>query len=357
MASTQNPIDLSTVVTTPENIAFDYRIAGPFRRLPAYLTDLAIRWFAMGAGLICLLFLLAGFGIGTSLLSEVFVFTFIVLTFFWQWFYDTFFEVFWNGQTPGKRYFNLRVMSSDGRPVNAMQAMIRNLLRVADNAPLLSLEMLVDDSPPFYVIPTFLCGFACMVISKKFQRLGDLAAGTIVVVTERGWAPPKIEIEDNRVPGLASFIPANFRLTASLAKAISLYMERRKYMNPSRRLELAGHVAYPLMRRFGFREDTCPDLLLCAIYYREFVAIDKSADVRLGGLSNPVVPGAEPPVITMPVAKPAMSDPRSDFDNHRNSVSDLTPEGGGMREPPRPLVPIADSSDGPALPSKRNAGP
>jgi hypothetical protein len=71
---------------------------------------------------------------------------------------------------------------------------------------------------------------------------------------------------------LAEHIPADFRLSATLAKAIALYVERRARIPLGRRAELANYIAMPLFRKFGFREDTSSDLLLCAIYYREFVA-------------------------------------------------------------------------------------
>lgn len=278
MESTHTPIDLATVITTPENIAFDYRLAGPFRRLPAYLVDVIACWGMIVLSYIGLLFISWMFGFAFSVSFEVTIFAAIVVNFLLQWFYGIFFELFRNGQTPGKAMFQLRAISADGRPLNAMQAVIRNLMRVADSAPLLSMEMFSSDSPPSYVIPTFLCGFICMIITSRFQRLGDLAAGTIVVVNERRWVPPKIVLEDPRVPSLATYIPPSFRLTSSLARALAMYMDKRSRMHPVRRGELASYLAVPLLKRFGLREDTCPDLLLCAIYYREFVA-----DVQFAG--------------------------------------------------------------------------
>ncbi len=92
------------------------------------------------------------------------------------WFYGAFFETYWNGQTPGKWACKIRVISVDGRPVNTFQAVVRNLLRPADFAPMLSIELFSSELPPAYIIPTFLVSFMCMLLTKRFQRLGDLAA-------------------------------------------------------------------------------------------------------------------------------------------------------------------------------------
>jgi hypothetical protein len=163
------------------------------------------------------------------------------------------------------------VISADGRPISAYQATIRNFLRAADIAPYLSLEMFDPSLPPMYGIPTGLVAFICMAMTKRFQRLGDLAAGTMVVVDERSWIPPNVKLEDPRVESLAQYIPASFRMSRSMGRAIALYAERRSRMPVARRMELASILAKPLLHQFGFRDDTSPDLLLCALYYREFV--------------------------------------------------------------------------------------
>ncbi len=212
--------------------------------------------------------------IGLSITAEIGILLAMVFDFLLLWFYGAIFETYWNGQTPGKWACQIRVISTDGRPINAFQATVRNLLRPADFMPFLSLEIFSREFPPAYIIPTFLVSLICMAITRRFQRLGDLAAGTMVIVNERSWVPSKVRLEDPRMMSLSEYIPANFRLTATMAKAIALYVERRGRIPSSRRLELASYLATPLLRQFGFREDTSPDLLLCAIYYREFVCKD-----------------------------------------------------------------------------------
>ena len=273
----QNAIDLTATITTPENIQFEYRIAGPFRRLPGVLLDFAIRllfWLSM----IVFFFFV---GITIPLSRPLLFFTFFVFWFALEWFYGLLFELRWGGQTPGKWLTKIRVISVDGRPINAYQATVRNFLRLADFAPMVSLEMFVADAPPMYVFPTFLVSLICMTLTSRFQRLGDLAAGTMVVVNERAWAPSKVKLEDPRIASLSEHIPPNFRMSSTLAKAIALYAERRGRIAIGRRMELAMHLARPLFKQFNFREDTSPDLLLCALYYREFVAKDAFSETKM----------------------------------------------------------------------------
>ncbi len=282
----QDAIDLNAVVTTPENIRFEYRIAGPFRRLPALLLDFVMRIVIFLA--ICFFMALVGFT-GRGLGSGFLVLSVMIAWFALEWFYGMFFETYWNGQTPGKWLTKIRVLSADGRPINVYQATVRNFLRLADFAPMVSLEMFSADAPPMYMIPTFLVSLVCMILTPRFQRLGDLAAGTMVVVNERSWIPPNIKLEDPRVASLSEHIPANFQMNATLAKAIALYAERRSRIPVFRRLELAAHLAKPLLVRFEFREDTSPDLLLCALYYREFVSKDAFTDEKRLSLPPPIV--------------------------------------------------------------------
>jgi uncharacterized RDD family membrane protein YckC len=282
----QDAIDLNAVVTTPENIRFEYRLAGPFRRLPALVLDFGMRIAVFLAVLFFITLVgITGRGLGAGLLFLSVMIAWFAL----DWFYGLFFETYWNGQTPGKWLTKIRVISVDGRPINAYQATVRNFLRLADFAPMVSLEMFWADAPPVYMIPTFLVSLVCMILTTRFQRLGDLAAGTMVVVNEHSWIPPNIKLEDPRVASLSEHIPANFQMNATLAKAIALYAERRSRIPVIRRLELAAHLAKPLLVRFGFRDDTSPDLLLCALYYREFVSKDAFTDEKRLSLPPPIV--------------------------------------------------------------------
>lgn len=285
--SLRNAIDLTATITTPENIQFEYRIAGPFRRIPAFLVDLVVRI----ATFFGVFFLVACSGIVQlfpflSQLATIGVV--LLLTYFMiDWFYGVFFETYWNGRTIGKWISKIQVISVDGRPISPYQATIRNFLRLADLAPMMPLgALLANEAPPLFLAPTGLVAIVCMSITSRFQRLGDLAAGTMVVVDERAWVPPKVKLEDPRVASLSELVPANFMMSRSMVRAVALYAERRMRMPVARRMELSAILAAPLMAQLGIRSDTSPDLFLCALYYREFVAkpisIVESATIDVG---------------------------------------------------------------------------
>jgi hypothetical protein len=102
--------------------------------------------------------------------------------------------------------------------------------------------------------------------------LGDLVCGTIVVVEEKHWLTGIAKLEDPRAAKLAEYIPADYRVTRSLARTLATYVERRRFFSVARRREVAKHLAGPLLEQFGMRSDTSHDLLLCALYYRTFIA-------------------------------------------------------------------------------------
>ncbi|HOI15317.1 MAG TPA: RDD family protein [Geobacteraceae bacterium] len=159
-------------IRTPEGIGFSLLLAGPFVRFLAMLVDAA-----------CI-------ACATSVLSTVLHFfaiisldfakaLFIVGGFLLSVGYGISFEWFWRGQTLGKRLFRLRVMDGQGLHLQFGQVVIRNLVRTLDMFPVL-----------------YLLGGAVCFLSGKNQRLGDIAAGTIVVRTP-AVAPPNLESLSN----------------------------------------------------------------------------------------------------------------------------------------------------------------
>ncbi|QDV22346.1 RDD family protein [Aureliella helgolandensis] len=264
--SLDSKLDCHVRVITPENIEFEYALAGPFQRLPAFAFDFAIRVVAFFA-LVFLMALTSGlFSINSSLVSIVA----LLLFFFLSWFYGIYFETRFNGRTIGKMVFRLRVISTDGRPINGAQAALRNLLRLADMCVLLSLQIFDPEAPPAFLIPTMSVGLVVMTLSPKLQRLGDLAAGTLVVSEQRRSTPLVLQPEDLRAFGLAELIPANYVVSSSLAQTTGTYMENRRRLSPARRDEVAKHLAEPLLAQFGMLNTTSPDLLMCALYVRTF---------------------------------------------------------------------------------------
>ena len=267
MATRSEPLDSRIRVVTPENIAFEYRVAGPFWRLPAYLIDLAIRLAAF-ASITTVAALAFGF-------AGLFGMAFLVMLLLWfvlAWFYGGLFETFWNGQTPGKRVMQLRVIRTDGRPINALQAILRNILRVVDALP-----AFVRTAELVY--PTYLLGLVVAACSSRYQRLGDLACGTMVVIEERArirGVERFDEATDQAVDALAAAVPASWTASRSLARALSQYVERRKYFGRERRKEIARHVGNVLVERLRLPADTNHDVLLCTLYRRTFLDDDQS---------------------------------------------------------------------------------
>jgi hypothetical protein len=148
-----------------------------------------------------------------------------------------------------------------------------------------------------YVIPTGLVGLVTMTMTRRMQRLGDLAAGTMVIVDERTWQLPIAKVDDARVPALASFIPGDYQITRKMARTLATYVERRHFLTPPRRREIARYLADRLIVRFEFRPDIDPDLLLYALYYQAFLSDSRSEPADLGPLAgySPLAKDADKP--------------------------------------------------------------
>jgi uncharacterized RDD family membrane protein YckC len=140
-------------IATPEGVAVDLVLAGVGSRFAATLIDLTFKGLLTLAAWL----LASALGdLGVALLS--------VLSFAVYFGYDVAFEVLAGGQTPGKRWIGLRVLREDGRPVDLLSSAIRNVVRLVDGLPLSYLPAMVS-----------------ILLTRRNQRLGDLAASTIVV--------------------------------------------------------------------------------------------------------------------------------------------------------------------------------
>jgi uncharacterized RDD family membrane protein YckC len=146
-------LDTTRRVATPEGIELTLRLAGPVPRALAWSVDLALR-----AAIVLVVMTLASplgrAGWGVVLLAAFFV----------EWLLPAWFEAQMRGQTPGKRLFGIAVLNDDGTPLRWPGALTRNLLRAVDFLPLM-----------------YGFGLVTMLLNRDFKRLGDLAAGTVVV--------------------------------------------------------------------------------------------------------------------------------------------------------------------------------
>jgi len=202
-------LDTLSPVETPEGIELGLRLAGPLPRMLAWLIDAIIR-FAMLYGLALGLSLLGTFGVGMLLLTG----------FFLEWLYPVAFEMLMDGQTIGKRALGVRVLCDDATPVTLSASVLRNLLRAVDFMPL------------FYGL-----GVAVMLSNGAFQRLGDLAAGTLVVYVDRPRGRDTLPSAPPLAPPVA--------LTAEEQQALIAFAERLRELSPERAQELAA-LAGPL---------------------------------------------------------------------------------------------------------------
>lgn len=200
-------LDTTLTVETPEGVELSLHIAGPVVRILAWAMDIGIRvllYFFLG--LVLDNFLNAGMGI------------LLIAIFLLEWFYPVFFEIYNHGATPGKKRMGIKVLQESGVPVTWAGSVIRNLLRAVDFLPL------------FYGF-----GLLTMLLSRNFQRLGDVAAGTLVV-----YAPD--EDKYMPLPDVAS-LPVPFPLTLEEQQALVHFAERAQTIQQNRVNELADIVS------------------------------------------------------------------------------------------------------------------
>jgi len=260
----QSPLDVTYEVTAPENVGFQYYVAGPFSRTAAYTSDIFVMfvyWLGVTIGVCSLVERLFGWeGVlgyapkTSSILLDVFYFLHTMFVF---WFWNALFEAFCQGRTPGKALVGLRVISCSGRPLRLSQALVRNVLRLADFA-----------LGPFVVL--------AMGLNDRMARLGDVAADTVVVVNRRktkkfkrgkkGERAVTEPFDENLLANVTSKIPEEFVIGDSLRKALELYVSRRSDLAPQPRLEIAKTLADSLQDKMNISPRLNPDVFLYALH-------------------------------------------------------------------------------------------
>jgi hypothetical protein len=109
------------------------------------------------------------------------------------------------------------------------------------------------------------------VLTRRFQRLGDLAAGTMVVVEQRRRRTGVIRVNDKEVYALLPWLPLRIQAGSQLARALSDYVWHRGRFTRSRREAIAEELARPLRKRYSLPIETPADTVVCAVYHRVFV--------------------------------------------------------------------------------------
>ncbi len=243
----ESPIDATVRLMTPERIVFDYPLGGPFRRFTAYLVDLCLLTLLVVGTTMVSLTMSQGTASGWGLA--------LIAYFLLSWGYGAFCEGIFNGQTLGKRALGLRVVSERGVPITGAQAILRNLVGA------------VDGLLPF----SFMIGLSSMLLSRRFQRMGDLAAGTMVIIEDRRPRLGLMRIQEPRVRAVVDRLPTRIAAGTHLARALSDYVRRRHRFGRGLREEMAEPLARPLRQRFGLPPTEPADVVLCAVYHRVFL--------------------------------------------------------------------------------------
>ena len=217
------------IIDTPEQIPLEFALAGVGSRALALILDtliLALCYAVLFAGAIAVI---AGTTKYANKVSSSWAIAIVLLlVFLLQWGYFAIFETLWKGQTPGKRYMDVRVIKDSGAPITAYEAIGRNLLRVVDSAPMYGI------------------GILCVLLNKQNKRLGDMVAGTVVVherpaaEMQPAWSPAA----NPRSQTVTAASPYNVaRLSVQELELIETFLQRRYDLVPEVRYQAAAQIA------------------------------------------------------------------------------------------------------------------
>jgi uncharacterized RDD family membrane protein YckC len=216
-------------IWAPEGLALEYTLAGLGSRFIAELVDVGLRVLVLGA----VIGVLAAAGArGTALIIVLIVGAFLAL-----FAYDIAFEMWAAGRTPGKRWNGLRVLMASGQPVTFGASAVRNVMRIIDMWG-----------------TAMLAGTVSIVLTKRGQRLGDLAGGTIVVRERRAserrarGAAPEPAV---RVPIAGQDDVDVTAVSAAELSAIRDFLGRRQQLTPAARARVAAALADGVRGKVG----------------------------------------------------------------------------------------------------------
>lgn len=222
------PAPEKLTIETPEQIALEFPLAGVGSRFLALAFDTLVQaGMIVALGIVALMVRLV---VPPSGLAAMGPWTFAILLAAGFVVYSAYFAIFeslWAGQTPGKRLVGLRVIDVSGRPMSVYAAIVRNVLR------------LVDQLPGFYAI-----AIVSVLVTEWHQRLGDLAAGTVVV-------HERVERIGDVPRGAAAVRHGAHRLTVNEIVLIEGFLRRRGELDSLVRLQTARRIAARMTDRLG----------------------------------------------------------------------------------------------------------
>jgi uncharacterized RDD family membrane protein YckC len=212
-------------IETPEGVPLELTLAGVGSRFASAIVDYLIQTLILVA-----LGLVLGLGAGldpsgSALAAAVYLVSFFVVFNG----YEIGFEVLNSGRTPGKRLNGLRVVRESGAPVTFGTSAVRNILRLVDILP-----------------GTYLVGMTSILVTRRNQRLGDLAAGTLVV-RERRALPPETRIS----PSVTAPAWDTSAIDGREIDAVVAFLGRRGELAAGARIQIAGELAGRLRPKVG----------------------------------------------------------------------------------------------------------
>ncbi|HET6173965.1 MAG TPA: RDD family protein [Gaiellales bacterium] len=215
-------------IATPEGVSLELPLAGVGSRFVALLVDFLLQCLVFGAVIVALVVTNAG-GYAADAIVAVVVFAMLFA-------YPVAFELGAGGRTPGKRWSSLRVVCDDGSPVTFRASALRNVLRLVDILP-----------------GAYLVGTVAIFATRNNQRLGDLAAGTLVVREPRASAarvrPPAASEPVDAADELPAWDVSGLR--DGQLVALRRFLERRDALEAVPRNLLARDLAERLRPSVG----------------------------------------------------------------------------------------------------------
>jgi uncharacterized RDD family membrane protein YckC len=218
-------------IDTPEQIALELQVAGIGSRFLALAVDTVLQVLLAVGGFLVLSLVQTPAFLRNSLVGVAGPALAILFSFSVYWGYFAFFEILWSGRTPGKRLAGIRVIKESGRPINALEAIGRNVLRA------------VDFLPAGYAV-----GVVCMMLNRHSRRLGDYVAGTIVVHDKQTEdVRPDWNLDASAPAATASIA----RITPEELQLIETYLHRRLDLEVEVRGDMAGRIVARVTGKTG----------------------------------------------------------------------------------------------------------
>src|SRR5215469_16295564 len=233
------PSDKLTI-ETPEQVHLEFVLAGIGSRFMAVFADSIIQLILLLALSMVDRLILQGGVLSDWRGAKIWVIAVVIFVYFCIiWVYYAAFEALWNGQTPGKRWAGIRVIKESGRAINAFEAITRNLVRV------------IDFFPVFYGV-----GIITMMLNSKNRRLGDFAAGTLVV-HDRKTKDTNLFFETPEKKGNFAVYQA-VHLGVPEVELIETFLARRSDIPPEVRHQSATSIADMICTKLGIDPLTRP---------------------------------------------------------------------------------------------------